>query len=95
MRNGRWSSAYPYSVDLDDSYRFGCCKTTWISFFRFSWTLPFSLKRLIVQTLQTDASYATIKKKKSGNKYSKDNVTFYLPRPLHFLSYQLNRLLTI
>jgi hypothetical protein len=25
--------------------------------------------------------------------YTKDNVTFYLPRPLHFLSYQSNRLL--
>jgi hypothetical protein len=24
--------------------------------------------------------------------YTKDNVTFYLPRPFHFLSYQLNRL---
>jgi hypothetical protein len=25
--------------------------------------------------------------------YTKDNVTFYLPRPLHFLSYQSNWLL--
>jgi hypothetical protein len=25
--------------------------------------------------------------------YTKDNVTFYLPRPFHFLSYQSNRLL--
>jgi hypothetical protein len=25
--------------------------------------------------------------------YTKDNVAFYLPRPLHFLSYQSNRLL--
>jgi hypothetical protein len=25
--------------------------------------------------------------------YAKDNVTFYLPRPFHFLSYQSNRLL--
>jgi hypothetical protein len=25
--------------------------------------------------------------------YTKNNVTFYLPRPLHFLSYQSNRLL--
>jgi hypothetical protein len=27
------------------------------------------------------------------NIYTKGNVTFYLPRPLHFLSYQSNRLL--
>jgi hypothetical protein len=27
------------------------------------------------------------------NSYNKDNVTFYLPLPLHFLSYQSNRLL--
>jgi hypothetical protein len=33
--------------------------------------------------------------KTNGNSlvYTKDNVTFYLPRPFHFLSYQSNRLL--
>jgi hypothetical protein len=30
---------------------------------------------------------------KRPNNDIKDNVTFYLPRPLHFLSYQSNRLL--
>jgi hypothetical protein len=30
---------------------------------------------------------------KTGFNYTKDNVTFYLPRPFRFLSYQSNRLL--
>jgi hypothetical protein len=46
---------------------------------------------LVISNLNLEKTNALFLKRPNND--IKDNVTFYLPRPLHFLSYQSNRLL--
>jgi hypothetical protein len=55
--------------------------------------LCYCKKLQVILALSVHVKNTHFEKRKGATNYTKDNVTFYLPRPFHFLSYQSNRLL--